>query len=196
MEGMNMAGLLAGYLAVLVFGIISLVAFGFLLARRTRGARIVFAAGLLCATIIAGLALLSFLEPEFRHDASVALIFVATASLFLAGCGQFIAALRSARTYAAAFACAAVSLVLLASPLLCGDWGSGILNTFGLESADLGVPFLVAASLIPAVTSVVIAVLPLFQARHPSASRMPQLDEPIVRGFRRADDRRSGTGPK
>jgi hypothetical protein len=162
MEGMNMAGLLAGYLAVLAFGITSLVAFGFLMARRTQGARIVFAAGLLCAAIIAGLAVLSFLEPEFRQDASVALIVATAASLFLAGSGQFIAALRGSRSYAAAFACAAVSMGLLASPLLVGDVGLLISSRFGLPMvADLGIPLLVVASLIPAVASVAIAVIPL-----------------------------------
>ena len=44
-------GILLWYLAVLVFAITSLVAFGLLLARRTTAARIVFAAGLLCPAV-------------------------------------------------------------------------------------------------------------------------------------------------
>jgi hypothetical protein len=161
MEGVNVTAVLAGYLAVFGFGITSLVAFGFWIARRTRGARIVFAAGLLFAAIIAGLAVLSFLAPEFRQDASVALIFVTTACLFLAGGGQFIAALRGSRTYAAAFACAAVSMALLATPLLRGDLGLVISNRFGLAKVpDLGVPFFVVASLVPALASVGIGIFP------------------------------------
>lgn len=175
MEGINVAGILAGYLAVLEFAITAVVAFGLLIARRTKGARTVFAAGLWCATIIAGLAVLSFLAPEFGHDASLALIALTMASLLLAGAGQFVAALQGARTYAASFGCAALSLMLLASPLLAGDWGAQILGRIGLiDLPQLGIPLLVVASLLAAMASVGIAAVPFFRSRtHPGGIPSP-----------------------
>jgi len=149
---------LAGYLAVFVFGITSLVAFGLLIVQRTRAARILFAAGLLGAATIAALGILSFFAPEFYHQDDTPLIVVTSASLFLAGAGQFIAAFRGVRTYAAALGCAVASLVLMASPLLGADWGRRLLGGLGPRLAELGIPLSVATSLLPAVVSVGIAV--------------------------------------
>ncbi len=158
MEGLNIAAFLAGFLAVFVFGITSLMSFGLLIVRHTRTARIVFAGGLLSAAVIAASGILSFFAPEFYHQADTPLIVVTSASLLLAGAGQFVAAFRGARTYAAAFGCTTLSLVLVVSPLLGVDWGRRLLGGLGLKLAELGVPLLVAASLLPAVVSVGIAV--------------------------------------
>jgi multisubunit Na+/H+ antiporter MnhC subunit len=60
-EGMNVGGIILGYLAVLVIGVAALVGIGLLIARQTRAARRLFAVGLVSAAIIAALAILSFL---------------------------------------------------------------------------------------------------------------------------------------
>jgi hypothetical protein len=110
-EGVNLGGIFLGYLAALVFGGTSLMAVGLLIARLTKAALVVFASGLLCATVIAALAALSFLRREFNQEGSGAMIVLAALTLLLAGAGQFVAALRSPRCYAAAFGCAAGSIV-------------------------------------------------------------------------------------
>ena len=153
-----MMAILAGYAAVIAFGITSLVALGFLLAGRGRVARIVFASGLLGAATVMALGLLTFLSPRYYHQADLALIVVPTVSLYLAGGGQFVAALRGAGIYAAAFACTVLSLGLLASPLLGADWGTQVIGDLGRKLAELGIPVLVAASLVPAAASMAIAV--------------------------------------
>src|SRR5262249_17487278 len=153
-EGVNVGGLLLGYLAVLVFGIASVVALGLCIARLTRAARIVFASGLLGATLIAALAALSFLQREFHPQGNKALIVLAALTLLLAGLGQFVAALRSPRTYAAALGCAAASLAFLSAPVL----GTEVLGTpvvhqvLGARSLSLpGVSLGLALSLLLAV---------------------------------------------
>ncbi len=163
MEGLNIGAFLAGYFAVLAFGITSLVAAGLWIARRPRAARIEFAAGFLAATLILALAVLSFLAPEFRQQADTALLVVAVVSLSAAGIGQFLAALHGPRAFAGAFACAAASVALLAWPLVAGDWAGKFLGGFGRRLAELGVPALAAASLLPAAASVGIAVLCLWR---------------------------------
>jgi hypothetical protein len=116
-EGMNIGGILLGYLGVLLFAVTSLAALALLIARQTRGALILFATGLLCGEVIAALATLSFLAPEFNHDGGESPLIVLTAlSLLLGGIGQLVAALRSPRNYAAPLGCSAASLVLLATP--------------------------------------------------------------------------------
>jgi hypothetical protein len=47
-EGLNIAAILLGYLGVLVFAIVALVALGLLIARLFRAAMITFASGWLC----------------------------------------------------------------------------------------------------------------------------------------------------
>jgi hypothetical protein len=158
MEGVNTVAILAAYLALLAFGATSLVAFGLLVARHTKAARILFAAGLLGGAVIVALAMFSFFAPEFHQHASAALIFVVTLTLFLSGAGQFVAALQSARIYAAALACTAAAIALVASPLLIGDWSVTILGDYGLTFIESGLPLLVLASLLPAVASALIAV--------------------------------------
>jgi hypothetical protein len=117
MEGINMLAVLLGFLGVLVFGITSLVALGLLIACKTREARMTFAGGLLFTAIIAALAVLSFLEHGGGYDpgdtGGKLMIVLAALTLLLAGAGQFIAALRSPWTFAAALGCVAISMVLL-----------------------------------------------------------------------------------
>ena len=143
MEGVNFARILLGYLAILLLAITSLVALGLLIARLTSAARILFAAGLLSATLVAAFATLTFLEGG-RPEPQESLLLVLTAlTLLLAGAGQFVASLRDPRTYAAALACAAGSLLLLASPMLGGDAGAAI----------PGIRYLFAAGLVPLVST-------------------------------------------
>ncbi len=153
-----MMAILAGYLAVFAFGITSLVALGFLLAGRGRVARLVFASGLLAGAVVMALGLLTFLSPRYYHQDDLALIVFATLSLYLAGGGQFVAALRGPGIFAAAFACTALSLVLMASPLLGTDWGTQVFGDLGRKLAELGIPVLFAASVVPAAASMVIGV--------------------------------------
>ena len=62
MEGLNIGAILLVYLAALMLGVASLVAFGLLIARQTRAALISFSSGLLCMALIVSLAILSFLQ--------------------------------------------------------------------------------------------------------------------------------------
>jgi hypothetical protein len=150
---MNMLAFLLGYLAILVFAITSLVALGLLIARLIAPARILFAAGLACAAGIAGVALLSFHQEDFRDEASVPMIALTALSFLLAGTGQLVAAIRSPRTYGAAFGCAAASIVIVvAFPFL----GADIIGGFGQSLVGLGVP-LAVASMLPAMASLMIA---------------------------------------
>jgi hypothetical protein len=106
------------WLAVLVIGGAALLALVLLIARRTRPAMITFATGLLCAAVMVALPLLGFLpflDKESIKDNSKIVIVVIAVSLLLAGVGQFVAAFRSPRTYAAAFVWAVGSPVLLAA---------------------------------------------------------------------------------
>src|SRR5262245_36065108 len=112
-----MGGILLAYLGLLALAFTSLVALGLRIARKTTPARIVFAAGLLLAAVIVAVATLSFLRREFHGDDYWTLIVLTTLVLLLAGAGQFVAALRSPRTYGAALACAAGALVFLAAPI-------------------------------------------------------------------------------
>jgi hypothetical protein len=158
-EGFNIGGFLLGYLALLVFAIASLAAFGLLIVRLTRAARILFAAGLLCATGIAAVATLTFLGGEFPEHGYGTVIVLTALTLLSAGAGQFVAALRRPRAYAAALACAAGSLVLLAAPLLSGDAGGripGLRQRWGA----IGLVPPAAAGLLLSVAGLTIAVLP------------------------------------
>src|SRR5262249_18779894 len=153
-EGVNVGGILLGYLAVLVFGVASVVALGLCLAQLTRAARVVFASGLLGATLVAALAALSFLQREFNPAGSEALIVLAALTLLLAGVGQFVAALGSPRAYAAALGCAAASLALLSAPALATDaLGTPVVHqVLGARSRSLpGVSLGLALSLLLAV---------------------------------------------
>jgi hypothetical protein len=97
MEGYEgiFGAIVLGLLGVLVLGITSLVALGFLIASKTREARIAFAVGLLPTAIIAALAVLSFVEHRNGYGLGV----VSALALLLVGVWQFIAALRSPRTF-------------------------------------------------------------------------------------------------
>src|SRR5262249_11178659 len=152
--------ILLGYLGALGFGLTSLVALGLLIARQTRAALRTFAAGLLGTAVIAARATLSFLQKGqgFHVEGSEPTIVLTALSLLLAGAGQFLAALRSPRIYAAAFACAAGSLVLLAPPLLAGDFVQPFLSLPLLSL--LGDSLRLAVSLLLASASLLIAVLP------------------------------------
>jgi hypothetical protein len=117
-EGVNMGGIMLGYLAVLVFGVVSLVALGLLLGARIKAARILFASGLLAASFVMILAILSFLAPEYHPGADdLPLLVLGALSLLAGGVGQFVAALRSGRVYTVAFICTSVSFLALTAPM-------------------------------------------------------------------------------
>lgn len=167
MEGMNFLGLCLWGLAPLIFAGAALVALVLWIVRRTKAARIVCAAGLLCAAVIAALGALTFLAPRYSRDGDMPVIVLMVLSLFLAGVGQFVAALQSPRTYAAAFGCAAGSMAMLCSPLLESDSLQAVPGVhvvhqvFALHSLSLpGVTLGLALSLLLAVLSLMIAVLP------------------------------------
>ena len=157
-EGMNMAGILLGYLAVLVFLVVSLVALGLLIARLPKASMILFAVGLFCAAVIASIATLSFLEREVRHDASQTMLTLVALIFLVAGAGQFIAAIRNARTYAASLAFAAASIgytvfaVVVGGDVFARVAGEGALHWFLHAGPGIG--------LLLATISMLIAILP------------------------------------
>jgi hypothetical protein len=130
-EGVNLGGILLGYLGIFVLGFTSLLALGLLIARKTTAARILFAAGLLLAAIIGAVVALSFLQRQFHGDEHWPLIVFTALILLLSGTWQFVAALRSPRTYGAALACVAGAMVFLAAPLLGGDFSAIIIQLLG-----------------------------------------------------------------
>jgi hypothetical protein len=155
-EGVNMLALLLGNLALVIFGMALFVAFGLLVARMTKAARLFFAVAVLCASVIAAVAILTFLQPEFHETELGTRIVLPALTFLLAGAGQFVAALRNSRTYAAAVACAVGALLLLTAP-----WLGDVLRIPGgyyLLTAVGFVP-LVVASLLLAATSLLLAVL-------------------------------------
>jgi hypothetical protein len=164
-EGMNVGAILLGFLGVLVVGLTALVAFGLLIARKTRAALVTFTAGLLGATVLAALATLSFLQKGngFYEEGSEPMIVLTVLSLLLAGGGQFITALRQPRIYGAAFGCAAGSMAFQAAPFLGLDalGMDGARRALAVRSLSLpGVSLGLALSLLLAVLSLMIAVLP------------------------------------
>jgi hypothetical protein len=121
-EGLNIGGILLLYLSLIVFGIGTLAAIGLWIARFNRGALLTFASGQLLSALVAVFAALTFLDPQFaRGDNILGMILLSSAILLLAGGGQFIAALRCPRTYGAALACGALSILLLSLSSQ-GDW--------------------------------------------------------------------------
>jgi peptidoglycan/LPS O-acetylase OafA/YrhL len=154
-EGMNITGLLLGYLAVFVLGGALLVALGLLVAGLTRASKFLFASGFLLAALIAAVAALSFLDPQFNHgddSTETFLLVLGVAVIFLlAGAGQFIAAFRGPRRYAAALACALVALAI------------GMAAFFGgIDVVPFKLPGAAAVSILLVLASVVIAVVPGF----------------------------------
>ena len=161
MTGINFGGILLGYLAVPVFGLAALLSLGLWAARRARAALLVFAAGWMGAAVILALATLTFLDREYHREGSGPPLVVAAVGLFVAGVGQFVAALRGPRVYAPAFACTAVSLGLLVAPCL----GDRVSNHLGVSvplterQVDLVLLGFLAAGLLPASASLLLAVL-------------------------------------
>jgi hypothetical protein len=124
-------GVLLCYFAVLVCASTSLAAFILLLARWTKEARIVFAAGLLCLAVATLPAFLGLLEQvthdvrEFDHSVvPLVLLVLAELTLLLAGFGQFIASLRSGRAYCVALGCALGAVALIAAAAWCEERAS------------------------------------------------------------------------
>src|SRR5262245_25397123 len=153
-----MGGAMLMLLGLGVFGFTSLMALGLLVARKITIARIAFASGLLLATLILATAALSFLQKQFHGDEHWPIIVLSALVLLLSGIGQFIAALRSPRSYGAALACAAAGLLLLAALLLGGDFAAGLIRVRDLS--PVAVRFLQALSLFLALASLVIALFP------------------------------------
>jgi hypothetical protein len=161
---MNIGAILLGYLGVLVLGVAFLVALGLSIAGRYRAALVIFAGGLLGTAITAAIATLSFLKKGmgFYVEGSEPLIALITATILLAGTGQFVAALR-ASGYGIAFLCAMGSMLFLATPLMAGDafgW-IGVVHVLGMSSSSL--PWLnigLAISVFLAAASMASALLP------------------------------------
>jgi hypothetical protein len=153
-EGLNVGGILLGYVAVLLCGVTSLAALVLLITRKFRGARILFATGVASANFIFSMAALTFLQPQYRQDASVAMIVLIGLSLLLAGSGQLIAAFRNGATYAAAFACTATAMLIL---IAFSMFGADMVGGFGQSLLGYDVP-ITAASLLFAMASLVIAL--------------------------------------
>ena len=140
----------------------ALAALGFLLAGRPRQVLKLFATALLCEAMVwAAFCFLLLLIPTGL-------------SLVLAGAGQFVAALRSPRTYAAAlgFAAAAVAVIVAGTPMMWGvlvrlglppDWVNLLPEWHSLPAAVI--------SLSLGATSMMIAVLPLFVSRQEETPR-------------------------
>jgi hypothetical protein len=121
-EGVNIGGILLGYLGILVLACAGLVALVLLVARKATAARFLLAAGMLLATIIVAVAALTFLKREYHpDDTGAALIVLAALTLFLAGVGQFAAAFRSPSLYGAALGFAAGSILYGATSGLAGS---------------------------------------------------------------------------
>jgi hypothetical protein len=123
-QGVNVGGILLGYLAVLVFATVFLVALGLWFAGKSAAARIVAAVGLFATTIIGALASLTCLAPAYYRDSDAPLIVETSLSLILAGTGQFVAALRNRRMYGASLVCAIVAITYAT---LAGLGGSDVL---------------------------------------------------------------------
>ncbi len=123
------------------------------------------------AVLIAALGVLTFLGREYRQGESAATFVVIAASLCLAGAGQFVGALRNGQTFAAAFGCSAVSLLLVSAPLFGSDWGVELVR----EGLTERLPFAVLVSLLPALASVGIAIFLPVPAR-PMESARPATD--------------------
>ena len=148
MEGVNVGGIMLGYLSLLVLAVGALAALALLPFRLFTAARVVFACGLLAGCLIAAVAVATCLQQEYRPDGQEALILVAALTLAVAGGGPFVAALRSSCGYGAALACAVASLLLLASPLLNGDFTGMVPGLSALLKAVGDLPPAVAALLV------------------------------------------------
>jgi hypothetical protein len=147
-EGVNIGGILLGYLGILVLGCAALVALMLLVARKSMAARFLFAAGMLLATVIVAIAALSFLQREYSPEGNGPLIVLAALTLLLAGTGQFVAAFRSPSTYGAALAFAAGSILYVAAS------GPGDIHVVHWE-----LPEGARVSLLLAAASVLLAIL-------------------------------------
>jgi hypothetical protein len=98
----------------------ALAAVGLWLAGRTYPARVLFATALLCEAILWAASCFLILWVDLPSDLWRGLAVALTGlSLLLAGAGQFVAALRSPRTFAVAlaFAAGAVAVIVVGTPL-------------------------------------------------------------------------------
>jgi hypothetical protein len=167
-----MGGILLGYLAVLVFGIVSLVALGLLIGRVTKAARIVFASGLLAGALIMAFAVLTFLSPSYHPEDALLEIALAALTLVVMGAGQFIAALRSLRVFGVVILFAAASLVIAILPVFGGEWTPPGLR---LLSPQISVPL----SLFVAIGGLLLAVF-LPSGSKPIQPAGPRLRNPAA----------------
>ena len=149
MEGFPGWALLAIFAAYALAGaslLIVVVVGGLWLAGRPKQALKLFAASLLGVAIAAALmALATRAESVMDRGRSLSLLFAL--SLLLAGAGQFVAALRNPRSYAAALGCAAGSMAFAVGPLMSGGH---LLLRWAIAATS---------SLLLAVASLMIAVL-------------------------------------
>jgi hypothetical protein len=169
--GWLIIGVLLIYLALAVFGITSIVALGLSIAGRTRAALILFASGLLFLSFVTGFVpLMAFMDaindPNSQLKlADEALFGMVALGLFLAGTGQFIAAIRKPRSYLAVFRCMIGSLLFLGCAAFAeADFFARLLGDFNRFIPEKKLP-LAMASLLLAVAGLIIAVLPQKAAR-------------------------------
>jgi hypothetical protein len=153
-EGINIGGILLLYVSLFVFGMGLLVAAGFWLrdtslGRRPRAALLTFATGQLLSALVAVVAALSFLGPEFHHEGeNTGPILLIATILLLTGSGQFIAAIRCPWNYGAVFACGVGAIFFLA-----GSFGDSVGLAMHFQSRP-------EISLLLAPACMVIALLP------------------------------------
>jgi hypothetical protein len=152
-EGINMAAIMLGYLGVLLFALASVVALGLLIARKTTAARILFASGLLTAVTLLVVATVWYVWPDFTQGRIESVTMLFGSCLLLAGAGQFMAALRGPKVYAAALACAVFSVLAW---LLLG--GGDYLAPLRVGSSHLGGFALTSAAILSATASLLIPV--------------------------------------
>jgi hypothetical protein len=157
-------GMLLVFGALAVFGVTSLAALGLSIAGRTRTALIVFASGLLLLAVITSFVpLMAFIDA--LHDQNLrledeALFGMVAMTLFLAGTGQFVAALRKPQSYAVVFGFLVGSLALLVVASFGEtDFLANVLGDFNRLIPDKRLP-LAMASLFLALACMIIAVLP------------------------------------
>jgi hypothetical protein len=153
MEGVNVGGILIGYVGLVDLGTATLIALGLLAVRRSPSARFVFASGLFSSAVLWTIAVLGFLQRGMHVDRHWTAIILAAAVLLLSGTGQFIAAVRNPQVYGTALVCTLCAMGLLALPTLVSEL------TAIVHLTTTAICLIQTLSLLPALASVSIALL-------------------------------------
>jgi len=146
-EGMNIAGLLLGFVAALVLGGTCLVAIGHWIARRSDQGLRLFAIGLLSTAVVAAFAVLSFLAREINDPPPTVICLLTALSLVVGGSGQFVANRQGRGAYGAALVCTLGSIGFVVAAFMVTEYGQYVLNARNLCLSGLSL-VLAAASMI------------------------------------------------